>query len=106
MLQALLEGFTLRHPGQPRGGGAIAEPDLSPYATAVAAVLVVVTRPVGNHASTSERYGPYGPATPAVRSVSGVSELISTPEADAGIHSAAKVWPSVLEDDQARVKSR
>lgn len=54
MLQALLEGFTLRHKVDPAAVPLSSEPDLSPYATAVAAVLAVVTRPSGDDASLDE----------------------------------------------------
>jgi AcrR family transcriptional regulator len=54
ILQALIEGFTLRHKVDPSAGALSSESDLGLYATAVAAVLAVVTRPVGDNASLGE----------------------------------------------------
>jgi AcrR family transcriptional regulator len=54
ILQALIEGFTLRHKVDPAAGALSSESDLGLYATAVAAVLAVVTRPVGDDASLGE----------------------------------------------------
>jgi AcrR family transcriptional regulator len=54
ILQALLEGFTLRHKADPAAVPLSSESDLGPYATAVAAVLAVVTRPAGDDASLGE----------------------------------------------------
>jgi AcrR family transcriptional regulator len=50
ILQALLEGFTLRRKVDPSAAPYSSESGLGPYATAVAAVLAVVTRPVGDDA--------------------------------------------------------
>jgi AcrR family transcriptional regulator len=54
MLQALLEGFTLRHKVDPAAVPLSSERDLSPYAIAVAALLAVVTRPARDDASLDE----------------------------------------------------
>jgi AcrR family transcriptional regulator len=54
ILQALIEGFTLRHKVDPAAGVLTSESDLGGYATAVAAVLAVVTRPVGDDAGFGE----------------------------------------------------
>jgi AcrR family transcriptional regulator len=54
ILQALLEGFTLRHKVDPDAVPPSSESVLGPYATAVAAVLAVVTRPVGDDAGLTE----------------------------------------------------
>jgi AcrR family transcriptional regulator len=55
LLQSLLEGFTLRHKVDPTAVPLSSKSELSPYATAVAAVLAVVTRPAGDNASVVER---------------------------------------------------
>jgi len=54
ILQALLEGFTLRHKVDPVAAPYSSESDLGPYATGVAAVLAVLTRPVGDDADLGE----------------------------------------------------
>jgi AcrR family transcriptional regulator len=54
MLQALIEGFTLRHKVDPTAVPLSSESDLSPYATAVAAMLAVTTRSAGDTADLSE----------------------------------------------------
>jgi AcrR family transcriptional regulator len=54
ILQALLEGFTLRHKVDPAATAPPSESDLGLYATAVAAVLAVVTRPAGDDANFGE----------------------------------------------------
>ena len=54
LLQALLEGFTLRHKVDPAAAPLSSASELSPYATAVAAVLAAVTCPAGDNASVSE----------------------------------------------------
>ncbi len=54
MLQALVEGFTLRQRIDPDAVPYSSESELGPYATAVAAVLAVVTRPVGDVTSLNE----------------------------------------------------
>jgi AcrR family transcriptional regulator len=54
ILQALIEGFTLRHKVDPASAPYSSESELSPYATAIASVLAVVTRPVGDDAGLSE----------------------------------------------------
>jgi AcrR family transcriptional regulator len=76
MLQALLEGVTLRHKVDPAAVPLSSESALGPYATAVAAVLAVVTRPAaGDDASLGEalqalldgRDPPTATAAPAAR---------------------------------------
>lgn len=54
ILQALVEGFTLRCKVDPTAVPYSTESNLGPYATAVTAVLAVVTRPVGDEASVCE----------------------------------------------------
>jgi AcrR family transcriptional regulator len=54
MLQALIEGFTLRHKVDPTAAPLSSEADLSPYATAVAAVLAVTTRSADDTANLRE----------------------------------------------------
>jgi AcrR family transcriptional regulator len=54
MLQSLLEGFTLRYKVDPAAVPSSSGSDFGPYATAVAAVLAVATRPVGDNASLGE----------------------------------------------------
>jgi hypothetical protein len=54
MLQALVEGFTLRSKVDPSAVPPSAGTELGPYATAIAAVLAVVTRPTGDDASLNE----------------------------------------------------
>jgi AcrR family transcriptional regulator len=54
ILQALLEGFTLRHKVDPEAVPPSSESALGPYAAAVVAVLAAVTRPAGDDASFSE----------------------------------------------------
>jgi AcrR family transcriptional regulator len=54
ILQALIEGATMRHKIDPEAGVLSSESDLGSYATAVAAVLAVVTRPVGDDADFGE----------------------------------------------------
>jgi AcrR family transcriptional regulator len=54
ILQALLEGFTLRHKADPAAVPLSSESDLGPYAIAVAAVLAVCTRPAGDDAPLGE----------------------------------------------------
>jgi hypothetical protein len=54
ILQALIEGFTLRHRVDPAAGSQSSGSDLGLYATAVAAVLAVVTRPAGDQATFGE----------------------------------------------------
>jgi AcrR family transcriptional regulator len=54
MLQALVEGFTLRHKVDPAAGVLSSESGLGSYAAAVAAVLAVTTRLVGDNADFSE----------------------------------------------------
>jgi AcrR family transcriptional regulator len=54
ILQALVEGFTLRSKVDPDAVPPSSESELGLYATAVAAVLAVVTRPVGDNARVSE----------------------------------------------------
>jgi AcrR family transcriptional regulator len=49
ILQALLEGFTLRHKVEPAAVPQSPESNLGLYATAVAAVLAVVTRPADDY---------------------------------------------------------
>jgi AcrR family transcriptional regulator len=70
ILQALIEGFTLRHKVDPTAGARSSKSDLGLYATAVAAVLAVVTRPAGDDATfgqTAEALlgGPAPPPAPA-----------------------------------------
>jgi len=70
ILQALIEGFTLRHKVDPAAGALPSEADLGLYATAVVAVLAVVTRPAGDDANFSEAAaalldGPAQPPAPA-----------------------------------------
>ena len=70
MLQALIEGFTLRHRVDPAAGTQSSESDLGLYSTAVAAVLAVVTRPAGDDATFGETVeallnGPVRPPVPA-----------------------------------------
>src|SRR5262245_41956537 len=83
ILQALIEGFTLRHKVDPAAGALPSEADLGLYATAVAAVLAVVTRPAGDDASFSEAAealldGPAQPPAPA----DGTATPASRPELD------------------------
>jgi AcrR family transcriptional regulator len=54
ILQALIEGFTMRHKIDPAAGVLSSESVLGSYATAVTAVLAVVTRPVGDDAAFGE----------------------------------------------------
>ena len=54
ILQALVEGFTLRSKVDPSAVPPSAGTELGPYATAIAAVLAVVTRPTGDDASLNE----------------------------------------------------
>jgi len=54
ILQALVEGFTLRSKVDPSAVPPSAGTELGPYATAIAAVLAVVTRPTGDNASLNE----------------------------------------------------
>jgi len=54
LLQSLIEGFTLRSKVDPTAVPYSSESDLGPYATAVAAVLAVTTRPAGDEANLSE----------------------------------------------------
>ena len=54
ILQALIEGFTLRSKVDPAAVPPSAGTELGPYATAIAAVLAVVTRPAGDGASLNE----------------------------------------------------
>jgi AcrR family transcriptional regulator len=54
ILQALIEGFTLRSKADPSAVPPSAGTELGPYATAVAAVLAVVTRPAGDDANLNE----------------------------------------------------
>jgi AcrR family transcriptional regulator len=54
MLQALLEGFTLRYKVDPAAVPQSSESDLGLYATAVGAVLAVVTSPVDDPADLGE----------------------------------------------------
>jgi AcrR family transcriptional regulator len=54
MLQALIEGFTLRSKVDPTAVPQSSGSDHGPYATAVAAMLAVVTRPVGDVANLDE----------------------------------------------------
>ena len=54
ILQTLVEGFTLRSKVDPSAVPPSAGTELGPYATAIAAVLAVVTRPTGDDASLNE----------------------------------------------------
>jgi AcrR family transcriptional regulator len=54
MLQALIEGFTLRSKVDPTAVPPSSGSDFGPYATAVAAVLAVTTRPADDTASLAE----------------------------------------------------
>jgi AcrR family transcriptional regulator len=54
ILQAMIEGFTLRHKVDPDAVPPLSNPELAPYTTAVAAVLAAVTRPVGDNANLAE----------------------------------------------------
>src|SRR5690348_9100421 len=54
ILQALVEGFTLRHKADPAAVPPSSKSELGPYATAIAAVLAVVTRPAGDDDSLGE----------------------------------------------------
>jgi AcrR family transcriptional regulator len=54
IIQALIEGFTLRYKVDPSAVPPSAETELGPYATAVAALLAVVTRPAGDDANLNE----------------------------------------------------
>jgi AcrR family transcriptional regulator len=54
ILQALVEGFTLRSKVDPSAVPPSTGTELGPYATAIAAVLAVVTRPAGDDASLNE----------------------------------------------------
>lgn len=54
LLQSLIEGFTLRYKVDPAAVAYSKGSDLGPFATAVAAVLAVVTRPIGDEASLGE----------------------------------------------------
>jgi AcrR family transcriptional regulator/SAM-dependent methyltransferase len=71
ILQALIEGFTLRYKVDPTAVPQSSEAGLGMYATAVAAVLAVTTRPVGADTNLSEAIQALldvtGPATGASR---------------------------------------
>lgn len=54
MLQALIEGFTLRYKVDPTAVPLSSESDLSPYAAAVAAVIAVTTCPADDTANLAE----------------------------------------------------
>lgn len=56
MLQALIEGFTLRSKVDPAAVPQSSGSDFGPYATAVAAVLAVVTRPADDVANLDEAF--------------------------------------------------
>jgi len=72
ILQALIEGFTLRYKADPAAVPPSAGTELGPYATAVAAVLAVVTRPAGDGASLNEA----------------IEALLDTPDPGAGSEQA------------------
>jgi AcrR family transcriptional regulator len=65
ILQALLEGFTLRRKVDPAAVSYSSESDLGPYATAIAAVLAVATRQVGDDAGLDEAIQGLLETTPA-----------------------------------------
>jgi len=54
ILQGLIEGLGLRHKVDPIAASASSEPESGLYAKAVAALLAVLTRPVGDNASLEE----------------------------------------------------
>lgn len=84
ILQAFLEGFTLRHKADPAAVPLSTESDLGPYAIAVAAVLAVVTRPAGDNASLDEAIqdllGPGNPATSPSRRQGNAPDTAKAPE--------------------------